>query len=135
MERQSRKRRMLSNFFVLKPIGFVIFLLFGIIAFAIVGSRVKIPVYTTMQTTVEKEGEHIKVKLGEGELLPDTPVFIYRSRDEYLEKIMEYQVKDGYIVTEAPNDLSDKETVNIDVQTTEISLLKHIFINGGNTKQ
>lgn len=131
MEKQSRKRWILSNFFVLKPVGFIIFLLFGIIAFVIVGSNVKIPVYTTIQTTVEKEGEYVRLKLGEQELLPDAPIFIYQSRDDYLEKIMEYQIDDGYIVMDAPNDLPDNEKVNIDVQTAEISLLKHIFMNGG----
>lgn len=132
MVKQTRKRKILNNFFVLKPIGFLIFLLFGAIGFAVVGNKITIPVYTTVQTIVEKEGDHIKLRLGEQELMEDTPIFVYRSRDDYLEKIKEYQLKDGCIITEQINDLSDKEKINMDVQTTKVSLLKLIFMNGGN---
>lgn len=134
MEEQSRRRKIFSDFFVIKPIGFVIFLLLGITVFVIVGSGVNIPVYMTVQTTVEREGDHVRLKLGEEKLLPDTPVFIYQSRDDYLEKIVEYEVDDGYVVMDVRKDLPDKQKVNMDVQTKEISLLKYIFMNGGNAQ-
>ena len=49
-----------------------------------------------------------------------------------MEKITAYQLKDGYIVVKDTGLFSDGEKVNIDVQTEEITLLKHIFAEGGN---
>ena len=134
MENQSRKRRVFDTFFVFKPIGFTMFLLFGLITFIGISSNIKIPVYDTIETVVEKEGEHIKLDIGSQELQEDTPIFVYRSRDDYLEKITEYQVESKYIVINSIDDLSDEQKVNVDIQTKEISLLEHIFKNGGNTQ-
>lgn len=132
MERQSRTRRILSNYFVIKPIGFVIFLMFGILAFLIIGSNVKIPVYTTVQTTVEKEDNFVKFKWEEHELMTGDPIYIYCSRDDYLEKIVEYRMEDGYLKANISSNFSDMEKINIDIKTDEVTLLEHIFMNGGN---
>lgn len=134
MENQSRKRRVFDTFFVFKPIGFTMFLLFGLITFIGISSNIKIPVYNTIETVVEKEGEYIKLDIGNQELQEDTPIFVYRSRDDYLEKITEYQVESEYIVIDSIDDLPDEQKVNVDIQIKEISLLQHIFRNGGNTQ-
>ena len=57
---------------------------------------------------------------------------MYQSRDDFLEKITEYQIEDGYIVTDDTGVFLNGEKINIDFQTEEVTLLRHI-LEGGNT--
>ena len=45
---------------------------------------------------------------------------------------MEYRVEDGYLKANISSNLSDMEKINIDIKTDEVTLLEHIFMNGGN---
>lgn len=132
MKEISKKRKILTDFFVKRPLGFVIFLMIGIGAFILVSINIRIPVYTTVEAYVEKENDRIKLNLNNQKFQTDTPVFLYQSRDDSLEKITEYQLKDGYIIMEDTGVFSTGEKINIDIQTEEVTLLKHI-LDGGNT--
>ena len=132
MKEISKKRKILTDFFVKRPLGFVIFLMIGIAAFILVSVNIRIPVYTTVEAYVEKENDRIKLNLNNNKFQTDAPVFLYQSRDDSLEKITEYQIKDGYIIIEDTGIFSTGEKINIDIQTEEVTLLKHI-LDGGNT--
>lgn len=132
MKEQSRKRKILTYFFVQKPLGFVLFLMLGITAFIVVTGSIKIPVYNTVEAYVEKENDMIRLNLHNQKIQADTPVFLYQSRDDFLEKITEYQMEDGYIVTDDTGVFLNGEKINIDFQTEEVTLLRHI-LEGGNT--
>lgn len=133
MKKQSRKRRILTEFFVLRPWGFVIFLVLGTALFSFVSLHIKIPVYTTVETYVEIEDNRIRLALHNQKFQMDKPIFLYHSKDESLEKIMAYQFVGGYIVAEDSGIFSNGEKIKIDIQTKEITLLKNIFAEGGNT--
>lgn len=132
MKEQSRKRKILTYFFVQKPLGFVLFLMLGVTAFIVVTGSIKIPVYNTVEAYVEKENDMIRLNLHNQKIQADTPVFLYQSRDDFLEKITEYQLEDGYIVTDDTGVFLNGEKINIDFQTEEVTLLRHI-LEGGNT--
>lgn len=132
MKEQSRKRKILTYFFVQKPLGFVLFLMLGVTAFIVVTGSIKIPVYNTVEAYVEKENDMIRLNLHNEKIQADTPVFLYQSRDDFLEKITEYQMEDGYIVTDDTGVFLNGEKINIDFQTEEVTLLRHI-LEGGNT--
>lgn len=132
MKEQSRKRKILTYFFVQKPLGFVLFLMLGVTAFIVVTGSIKIPVYNTVEAYVEKENDMIRLNLHNQKIQADTPVFLYQSRDDFLEKITEYQIEDGYIVTDDTGVFLNGEKINIDFQTEEVTLLRHI-LEGGNT--
>lgn len=132
MKEQSRKRKILTYFFVQKPLGFVLFLMLGVTAFIVVTGSIKIPVYNTVEAYVEKENDMIRLNLHNQKIQADTPVFLYQSRDDFLEKITEYQMEDGYIVTDDTGAFLNGEKINIDFQTEEVTLLRHI-LEGGNT--
>lgn len=134
MENQSRKRRIFHHLFVLKPVGFVLFLLTGITAFCIVSGNIAIPIYTTVETTVEHQGDLIKLHLGKQDLAENTPIFVYHSRDDFVRKITEYRVDGEYVITDSGENLWDGEKVNVDIQMGEESLFEHIIRNGGNTQ-
>lgn len=132
MKEQSRKRKILTYFFVQKPLGFVLFLMLGVTAFIVVTGSIKIPVYNTVEAYVEKENDMIRLNLHNQKIQADTPIFFYQSRDDFLEKITEYQMEDGYIVTDDTGVFLNGEKINIDFQTEEVTLLRHI-LEGGNT--
>lgn len=132
MKEQSRKRKILTYFFVQKPLGFVLFLMLGVTAFIVVTGSIKIPVYNTVEAYVEKGNDMIRLNLHNEKIQADTPVFLYQSRDDFLEKITEYQIEDGYIVTDDTGVFLNGEKINIDFQTEEVTLLRHI-LEGGNT--
>lgn len=132
MKEQSRKRKILTYFFVQKPLGFVLFLMLGVTAFIVVTGSIKIPVYNTVEAYVEKENDMIRLNLHNQKIQADTPIFLYQSRDDFLEKITEYQMEDGYIVTDDTGVFLNGEKINIDFQTEEVTLLRHI-LEGGNT--
>lgn len=130
---QSRKRKIFISFFVRRPIGFVIFLVLGITVFISIAGRIRVPVYTTVKTRVEKEGNDIKLDLKDTHFQKDTPVFLYHARDEYLEKVTGYRLDGGYIVLDSMDGIRAGEKINVDLQIREVSLLRHIFADGGNT--
>lgn len=133
MKEQSKIRKRFTDFFVLRPLGFVIYLLLGAVVFIFVSANMKIPVYTTVESYVEKEDDRIRLILHDQKFQMDAPIFLYRSRDDSLKKITVYQIRDGYIVTEDTGVFSNGEKVSMDLQIKEVTLLRHIFMEGGNT--
>lgn len=129
---QSKKRKMFYQIFVWKPWGFVVFLLLGLGIFFFVTISIQIPVYMTMETMVVKEKDCIQIDLYHKTWKENTPIFLYNSRDDHLEKITEYKIENNSIFVDFVEGLSEKQIIYADIQTDEISLLKHIFIEGGN---
>lgn len=125
---QGKKKKVFMEFFVRKPFGFVVFLVLGTTVFLYMADRIKVPVYTTVKTSIEQEEDGIRLNLKDIKFQTGTPVFLYHARDEHLEKITEYRMADGYIVIEHLEKNSDGEKINIDVQTKEVSLLRHLFM-------
>lgn len=127
---QSKKRKFMNTLFILHPWGFVIFLLLGAVGFLYTTSRIQIPVYTTVETLVEKENGVMRLDLQNKDFMTGTPVFLYESRDDHLEKVTDYEVEEGWLLTEPIDKLPDTGRLYLDIQTDEISLLRHIFIEG-----
>lgn len=127
----STPRKIMNTLFILHPWGFVIFLLLGVGGFFYTASNIQIPVYTTLETAVEKENGVMCLDLGKNVFETGTPVFLYESRDDHLEKVTAYEVKEGCLMTDVIDSLPDSGKIYMDVQTDEISLLRHIFANGG----
>ena len=130
---QSKKRKTLTTFFILRPWGFIFFLLFGAGMFIFFASKIQIPVYTTLETTVIQKNGIVKLNLENKTFKEGTPVFLYKSRDDHLEKVTNYKIKDGCLLIDSSKTLPDSGKIYIDIQTDEISLLLHIFKEGGNT--
>lgn len=114
-------------------IGFLFFLLAGAAGFLFLALKIQIPVYTTVQTRIETENGGIRVNLHDTAFQADAPVFLYQSRDDHLEKITAYHVENGYLYTAFSDALPDSGTIYLDVQIREVSLLRHILTEGGNT--
>ena len=74
----------------------------------------------------------MRVDLRQKEFEAGTPVFLYRSRDDHLEKVTEYKVDKGVLWIEDGESLPLSGKVSIDIQTGGISLLRHILTEGGN---
>lgn len=129
---QGKMRKMMNEVFILRPWGFVVFLLIGISVFFLVTTRIHIPVYRTVETTAVMEGDVIRVDLQQEVFEAGTPVFLYKSRDDHLEKVTVYKVEQGCLLIEKSGELSMSGNVFVDVQTGEVSLLRHIFTEGGN---
>lgn len=124
---QSSKRKFLNSFFVLHPWGFLIFLVLGAGTFLYTAIRIHIPVYTTVETVVKEENGIIRVDLHDREFMTGTPVFLYESRDDHLEKVTAYDVKEGWLLTNSIPALPGSGKLYVDIQTSEISLLRHIL--------
>ena len=60
---QSNKRKALTSFFVLRPWGFVLFLLLGAGLFVFTAANIKIPVYTKVETAVTQKNGVIQLSL------------------------------------------------------------------------
>lgn len=128
----SKKRKLMNSVFILHPWGFVVFLLLGTGLFVFAAAKIQIPVYTTVETEAVREGRAVRVDLGQKEFEAGTPVFLYRSRDDHLEKVTEYKVDKGVLWIEDGESLPLSGKVSIDIQTGGISLLRHILTEGGN---
>ncbi len=122
---------LLYRLFVEKPVGFVGFAFLGILLFIFLFLSVKIPVYTTVETTLEKSGDVTRAYIDSQTVVEDTPVFFYLNRDDYLEKVTDYTIEDGYIKTKELGDSFYGKDIFVDVQTEEKSLLEIVFIQGG----
>lgn len=124
---QSRKRKILNSLFILHPWGFVIFFVLGAGTFLYTAGRIHIPVYTTVETVVQEEDGIMRVDLHNREFETGTPVFLYESRDDHLEKVTAYHVKEGWLLTDPIDTLPASGKLYVDIQTSEISLLRHIL--------
>lgn len=129
---QSKKRKLMNSIFILHPWGFVIFLLLGTGLFIFTATKIQIPVYTTVETVVGREDSIIRLDLEQREFQEGTPVYVYTSRDDHLEKVTEYRMEKGCLLVESGDKLPGSGKVYIDIQTGEISLLRHILTEGGN---
>lgn len=123
----SKKRRFLQSHFILRPWGFLIFLVLGAGTFFYLALKIHIPVYSTVETVAEEENGMLRVDLHDSKFEMGTPVFLYVSRDDHLEKVTAYKVKDGWMLTEPIDTLPDSGRLYADIQIGETSLLKHIL--------
>lgn len=129
---QSKMRKMMNEVFILRPWGFIAFLIIGIGAFAAVTTKIHIPVYSTVETTAVSEDGMVRVDLQQKTFEVGTPVFLYKSRDDHLEKVTAYRVEQGCLLIEEGDKLQVAGKIYVDIQTGDISLLRHILTEGGN---
>lgn len=128
----SKKRKLMTSFFVLHPWGFVLFLLLGAGGFILSSAKIRIPVYTTIETSAEKTETGMRIYLQEKEFETGTAVFLYQSRDDHLERVEKYNIENGFLTVDTIDGLPDSGKIYMDIQTGEISLMRHIFTEGGN---
>lgn len=131
-DERSRKRKFMNTIFILHPWGFVIFMLLGVGVFIYLAERIDIPVYTTVETVAEMQDGVMRLNLHGREFETGTPVYLYESRDDHLEKVTDYEMEEGWLLTGPVDTLPDSGKLYVDIQTDEISLLRHIFTEGGN---
>lgn len=130
---EDKKEKLWRKWFVHKPVGFVIFFLLGIMAFVYAAVRIQVPVYTSIRTKVEKNGSGMKIDRKKVEVLEDSPIYLYTSREDSMKMVSAYRMDGAYIWVEDENLLKTIDTGEIffDVQTRQESLLTLIFTNGG----
>ena len=122
----------MNSLFILHPVGFILFLVLGVGTFFLVATKIHIPVYTTVETVVEEENGRMCLNLEDNKFEAGTPVYLYQSRDDHLEKVTAYEVREGWLLTDFIDTLPKDGRLYADIQTDEISLLRHIFTEGGN---
>lgn len=119
-----------SRFYRVRQISFVFLLVFGVVIFLIVTNCVKIPVYTPVTTEVDTEKNCILVATAGIQIEQDSPIYLYVSRDEKIEKITTYETDLLNSCIEIyGSEFQGKEDVTADVQTGQMTLLKYILSN------
>lgn len=115
-------------------VAYILFLVGGTIAFLAASLSIKVPVYQTVEARVAEDSSRIMLLGGEREFQKECPVFIYESREEFLEKIETYHVVGDCIILEEEASFSAGTDIRVDVRTQEVSLLRLIFLKGGNSQ-
>lgn len=129
----SRAKRLFTRLFVLYPIGYVFVLVVGIIVFVWVAYSIQIPIYKTVESSVVDVTEKVVVQIGDVVPMKNTPLYLYESREKYVEKIFEYEVDEIKHIVKIPNcKFKNYEKINVDIQIRQVSLLEYIFLNGEN---
>lgn len=127
MER-NRVKRVFTILFVTHPIGYVSFLIFGIAAFIFVAIRVQIPIYKTVEAVVDIREEQMIVHTGEATPVEVVPIYIYKSREDSIEQICDYEIDIEKKIIKIPGSVFiNCEKISVDVQVEKLSLLKYIF--------
>lgn len=114
-------------------ICYILFLVIGTILFFAAALQLKVPVYETVDGKITENSREILLE-DKVDFMKDHPVFVYKSREETLEKIETYEVTGKGIVPSGKSSFAGGEKIKVDVQTEEVSLLKLIFLKGGNER-
>lgn len=133
MANVEKQEKFWRKLFVHHPIGFVVFLVLGAVIFLGVTSQIKVPVYTSVKTTVEKVENGIRMDRKGVGIWESSPIYIYHSREDLMEKISSYEIEDKYILLknhELEENIGEGE-IFLDIQTGQETLLKLIFTSGG----
>ena len=121
---------MFTSIFVTNPIGYVFLLVVGIIAFVWVACLIQIPIYKTVESSVTVTTEKVVLQLGDVVPMKNTPLYLYESREKYIEKIFDYEADELKSIVKIPDcEFENNEKVNVDIQTNQVSLLEYIFLN------
>lgn len=115
-------------------VAYMLFLIVGTILFFISALSIHVPVYKTVEAKVAEDPARIELHGEVEQFYKDCPIFIYESREESLEKIEKYRVADRCIVMEKEGSFPAGTKIKLDIQTQEISLLRLIFLKGGNSQ-
>lgn len=119
-----------SRFYWVRQVSFISLLVFGVVIFSIVTNHVKIPVYTSVKTEVDAEKNCIVVATAGAQMEQDSPIYLYVSRDEKIEKITTYESDPLNSCIEIYGSaFQGKKNVTADVQTGQMTLLKYIVSN------
>lgn len=127
----SRGKRLFTHLFVTYPIGYVFLLAAGIMVFVWVAYSIQIPIYKTVEAPVESTTENIIVQTGDVVPMKNTPLYLYESRENNMEQIIDYEVDEIKRVVKIPKcKFENCEKINVDIQIQQVSLLEYIFFNG-----
>ena len=125
-----REKNLFTRIFVTHPIGYVFLLVVGIIAFVWVACLIQIPIYKTVESSVTVTTEKVVLQLGDVVPMKNTPLYLYESREKYIEKIFDYEADELKSIVKIPDcEFENNEKVNVDIQTNQVSLLEYIFLN------
>ena len=114
----------------MKALAFVLYLFLGAAGFLFASNRLYVPVYDVVEGTVQ--GEHAVLC---SENLPEAcggePVFLYKAREESVEKIENFQMQKNRIQFEENTAFADGTTVTLEIPTRKVTVLWSIFRKGG----
>ncbi len=122
-------KRMFTRFFVTYPLGYVIFLFMGVAAFIYIANTIRIPVYHTMETqTSDSQGGMVTIHTGDVVPTEGSPLYLYQSREDGIEKVVEYEMDPrSQTIVVSNSKFANRGNVNVDVHVGNISLLNYIF--------
>lgn len=115
-------------------VAYILFLVVGTITFFTVSFWIQVPLYQTVEAKVAEDPARIEWSGETEKFCEDCPIYVYESREEALEKVEKYQVRDGDIVMEKECSFPAGTKIKVDIQTQEVSLLRLIFLKGGNSQ-
>lgn len=128
-----KKTKKFTNSRVAYPVGYTLFLVVGILAFLWIAYSIQIPIYKTVDALVIETTENVVLQIGDVRPMKNTPLYVYKSRTQYIEKILDYNVDETkHVIKIACCNFQDHDKINIDLQIRQVSLLEYILFNGNN---
>lgn len=122
-----------KNSLIAYSAGYTLFIVAGIFAFLWMAYSIQIPIYKTVESSVIVTTENIVLQIGNATPMKNTPLYVYKSRTQYVEKALHYSVDETkHVVKIACCGFQDHDKVNIDLQIRQVSLLEYIFFYGDN---
>lgn len=120
------KKKLFDLLFVEYPIGYLVFIIGGMIAILIFSSSIRIPVYDTYEITICENTEGIYFINPTSTIDFDSSVYLYQSRDESIEIIHDYIVSGDFIFFNSKK-YNAGDRVYVDIKINESSVLSYIF--------
>ncbi|MFT3985651.1 MAG: hypothetical protein QM697_17260 [Lachnospiraceae bacterium] len=121
-----------KNSSIKKIIFFTLFLSIGVFIFIMASLMIRVPVYRTIEAEAVYEDDIILLKFPEQEFFVDAPIFVYKKRDDEIQKVTDYLCTPSGICLESYKERDIIEgIVYVDVQVDDINLLQLVFTKGG----
>lgn len=115
-------------FFINVPIGFVLLMILGVLGVCWLSSYVDVPIYETIEVIVYEDADGKYIRIPEQIELVSTPIYLYQTRDKYMEKIDDYHVKaQNHAVYIENTDFVADDVVYVDIEIQRVTLLSYIF--------
>lgn len=118
---------------LLKPMLYIVYFLVGTILFLYMTNSIKVPIYKTLEGTVNISDEEVLLEIKDynEESLPEQ-IYYYVNRDEWVESVTDYDSSKGGYIIDNVHKLKDKTIVKIDIEARQMTLFEIIFREGGN---
>ena len=121
-------KKLFTLLFVKYPVGYIVLLAAGVIAFALVALNIDIPVYETVEVSCHTTDNQLMLDMKDHLPSSNQPIYVYQSREERVDKVEQYKVDQvTESVTANINQYKDLNKIKVDVQTGEVNLWSYIF--------